>query len=96
MEIAAEFSKQKPLADKAAYLQNLFEGGHGFLSDDGNISVWFADEGIRLMRSGSARYDDSAQIIPWEQAAERIDKLLSAGEFASELEIAEALGYERI
>ncbi len=95
MEIAAEFSKQKPLADKAAYLQGLFEGGSGFLSDAGNISVWFADEGIRLMRSGSARYDSSAQIIPWEQAAERIDELLAEGEFASELEVAEALGYER-
>ncbi len=95
MEIAAEFSKQKPLADKAAYLQNLFEGGHGFLNDDGNISVWFADEGIRLMRNGSVRYDNRAQIIPWQQAAERIDELLSAGEFASELEIAGALGYER-
>lgn len=95
MEIAAEFSKQKPLADKAAYLQGLFEGGHGFLSDVGNISVWFADEGIRLMRSGSARYDRSAQVIPWEQAAERIDEMLNAGEFASELEVAEALGYEQ-
>ena len=95
MEIAAEFSKQKPLAEKAAYLQNLFEGGSGFLSDVGNISIWFADEGIRLMRSGSARYDGSAQVVPWEQAAKRIDELLAEGEFASELEVAEALGYER-
>lgn len=95
MEIAAEFSKRKPLEEKAAYLQGLFEGGHGFLSDEGNISVWFADDGIRLMRSGSARYDGSAQVIPWEQAAERIDELLAEGEFASELEIAEALAYER-
>ena len=95
MEIAAEFSKQKSLADKADYLQRLFEGGHGFLSDVGNISVWFADEGIRLMRSGSARYAPNAQIISWEQAAERIDELLAGDEFAGEFEIAEALGYER-
>ena len=95
MEIAAEFSKRKPLTGKADYLQRLFEGGHGFLSDVGNISVWFANEGIRLIRSGSARYDSSAQVISWEQAAERIDELLAEGEFASELEVAEALGYER-
>ena len=95
MEIAAEFSKQKSLGEKAAYLQNLFEGGSGFLNDAGNISVWFADEGIRISRRSNARYAQNAQIVSWEQAAERIDKLLNAGEFASEWEIAKALDYER-
>ncbi|MCM1136809.1 MAG: hypothetical protein NC400_14695, partial [Clostridium sp.] len=40
MQIAAEFSKQKPLSDKAAYLQKLFKGGNGFLRDEGNAAVW--------------------------------------------------------
>ena len=95
MEIAAEFSKQNSLGEKAAYLQNLFEGGSGFLNDAGNISVWFADEGIKISRRSNARYAQNAQIVSWEQAAERIDKLLNTGEFASELEIAKALDYER-
>lgn len=95
MEIAAEFSKQKSLGEKAAYLQNLFEGGSGFLNNASNISVWFADEGIKINRRSNARYASNAQIVSWEQAAERIDKLLNTGEFASEVEIAKALDYER-
>ncbi len=95
MQIAAEFSKQKPLSDKAAYLSRLFNGGNGFLRDEGNVAAWYADEGIRLGRGDSARYGKNVQVVSWEQAAERIDELLNAGEFASELEVAEALGYER-
>ncbi|MCM1136808.1 MAG: helicase SNF2, partial [Clostridium sp.] len=51
--------------------------------------------GIRIARGGSARYGDNVQVIGWERAAERIDELLSNGEFASRLEVAEALSYER-
>ena len=37
----------------------------------------------------------SAQVISWESAAERIGELLESGPFASNVELAEAAGYER-
>ena len=43
----------------------------------------------------SVRYDRSAQVISWESAAERIGELLESGQFASNVELAEAAGYER-
>ena len=43
----------------------------------------------------TARYDKSAQVISWESAAERIGQLLQDGQFATNVELAEAAGYER-
>ena len=43
----------------------------------------------------SVRYDRSAQVISWESAAERIGELLESGQFASNVELTEAAGYER-
>ena len=40
-------------------------------------------------------YDRFAQVISWESAAERIGELLESGQFASNVELAEAAGYER-
>ncbi|WP_081365649.1 MutS N-terminal domain-containing protein, partial [Eisenbergiella tayi] len=48
-----------------------------------------------LSHGKSVRYDRSAQVISWESAAERIGELLESGQFASNVELAEAAGYER-
>lgn len=42
-----------------------------------------------------ARYEATAQVIPWERAAERIGELLEAGQFASNVELLEAESHER-
>ena len=89
--IVAAFEKQKSTAEIAAYLQNLYTGGNGI----GSITAWYAEDGIHLSHGKSARYDKSAQIISWESAAERIGQLLQTGQFATNVELSEAEGYER-
>ncbi|MCI9057735.1 MAG: hypothetical protein HFF76_10845, partial [Oscillospiraceae bacterium] len=64
-------------------------------TDAGRITVWYGEDGIHLSHGTSARYDKSAQVISWEGAAERIGELLESGQFASNVELAEAEGYER-
>ncbi|MGF0007623.1 SNF2-related protein [Eubacteriales bacterium SGI.150] len=89
--IVAAFEKQKSTAEIAAYLQNLYTGGNGI----GSITAWYAEDGIHLSHGKSARYDKSAQVISWESAAERIGQLLQTGQFATNVELSEAEGYER-
>ena len=60
-----------------------------------SVSAWYAEDGIHLSHGKSVRYDRSAQVISWESAAERIGELLESGQFASNVELAEAAGYER-
>ena len=89
--IVAVFEKQKFTAEIADTLKNLYHGGNGI----GSVTAWYAEDGIRLSHGKSARYDKSAQVISWESAAERIGELLESGQFASNVELAEAAGYER-
>ena len=87
----ALFQEQHSLQEIAQYLKLLYHGGNGI----GGLTVWYAQDGIRLSRKPSARYDKAAQIFTWEAAAERIGQLLQDGQFATEVELAEAEGYER-
>ena len=89
--IVAAFEEQKSTAEIAGTLKNLYHGGNGI----GNITVWYAEDGIHLSHGKTARYDKSAQVISWEGAAERIGQLLQDGQFATNVELAEAAGYER-
>ena len=89
--IVAAFEEQKPIQEIAAYLQTLYHGGNGI----GGVTAWYDADGIHLSHGKSARYDQSAQVISWESAAERIGQLLEEGRFASNVELAEAAGYER-
>ena len=89
--IVAAFEKQKTTAEIAEILKTLYHGGNGI----GSITAWYAEDGIHLSHGKTARYDKSAQVISWESAAERIGELLESGQFASNVELAEAAGYER-
>ena len=89
--VVAAFEKQKTTAEIAKILKTLYHGGNGL----GSVSAWYAEDGIHLSHGKSVRYDRSAQVISWESAAERIGKLLESGQFASNVELAEAAGYER-
>ena len=89
--VVVAFEKQKTTAEIAEILKTLYHGGNGL----GSVSAWYAEDGIHLSHGKSVRYDRSAQVISWESAAERIGELLESGQFASNVELAEAAGYER-
>lgn len=89
--VVAAFEKQKTTAEIADILKNLYHGGNGI----GSVTAWYAEDGIHLSHGKTARYDKSAQVISWESAAERIGQLLQDGNFATNVELAEAAGYER-
>ena len=89
--VVAAFEKQKTTSEIAEILKTLYHGGNGL----GSVSAWYAEDGIHLSHGKSVRYDRSAQVISWESAAERIGELLESGQFASNVELAEAAGYER-
>ena len=89
--VIAAFEKQKTTAEIAEILKTLYHGGNGI----GSVTAWYAEDGIHLSHGKSARYDKSAQVISWESAAERIGQLLQDGDFATNVELAEAAGYER-
>ena len=96
MKIAAEFSTQKPLEDRAAFLKALYHGGNGLITDNGRFSAWYGDDGIHIATGDTSRYLRSAQVIGWADAAERIEELLDGGAFATNLEVTEAPRYERL
>ena len=96
MRIAAEFSKQKPLEERAAFLKALYHGGNGLITDNGRFSAWYGEDGIHIAKGDAARHLRSAQVISWADAAERIEELLDSGAFATNLEVTEAPRNERL
>ena len=96
MKITAEFSKQKPLENRTAFLKALYYGGNGLITDNGRLSAWYGDDGIHIATGDTSRYLRSAQVIGWADAAERIEELLDGGAFATNLEVTEAPRYERL
>ena len=95
MKIVAEFSKQKPLEDRAAFLKALYHGGNGLITENGKISAWYGEGGIHIASGDTARYLPAAQVISWADAAGRTEELLDSGTFATNLEVAEAPRNER-
>ena len=89
--VVAAFEKQKTTAEIAEILKTLYHGGNGI----GSVTAWYAEDGIHLSHGKTASYDKSAQVISWESAAERIGELLESGQFATNVELTEAAGYER-
>ena len=95
MKIATEFSKGKSVEEIAAFLQSSFHGGNGVVTESGRYSAWYADDGIHIANGDAARYLTSAKVVSWQDAAERIGQLLEQGEYAANVELAEAPGHER-
>lgn len=94
LPLIAEFSKGKAAEKLGEYLKDTFRGGNGFYIDEREVSSWYSDKGIHLAYGTSAREDDT-QILSWSDAAKRINELLDSGEFATNVELSEALDYER-
>ena len=95
MKIATEFSKGKSVEEIAAFLQSSFHGGNGVVTENGRYSAWYAEDGIHIANGDAARYLTSAKVVSWQEAAERIGQLLTQGEYATNVELAEAPGHER-
>ena len=95
MVVASAFQKQKPQEDIAAILKREFHGGDGFKTEKAEFAAWYADDGIHLSFGRSAEHEPKAQIISWQDAASRIAQLLENGEYASNVELAEAAGMEQ-
>lgn len=96
MVIAAAFQKQKSVGDVAALLQSTFHGGNGFKTPEGELSAWYAVDGIHIAPGRSAEYVRTAQVIAWQDAAVRISQLMDSGAYASNVELAEAGQHERM
>ena len=95
MKIATEFSKGKSVEEIAAFLQSSFHGGNGVVTENGRYSAWYAEDGIHIANGDAARYLASAKVVSWQAAAARIGQLLEQGEYAANVELAEAPGHER-
>ena len=95
MTVALEYMKGKSTEEIAKRLPELYRGSNGFKLDGVEVSVWFDDQCIHLARGKTARFAPSRQVVSWQEAAERIGKLLDSGEYATNVELAEAPGYER-
>ncbi len=94
LPVIAEFSKGKSNEELGEYLKNTFQGGNGYIIDGNEISAWYSDKGIDFASGTSAR-EDHTQVLSWSDAAKRINELLNSGEFATNVELQEALDYER-
>ena len=95
MKIATEFSKGKSVEEIVAFLQSSFHGGNGVVTESGRYSAWYAEDGIHIANGDAARHLASAKVVSWREAAERIGQLLEQGEYATNVELAEAPGHER-
>nr|WP_288863752.1 hypothetical protein [uncultured Megasphaera sp.] len=94
LPVIAEFSKEKTVEELGEYFKDTFKGGNGFYIDEREVSSWYSDKGVHLAYGTSAREDDT-QVLNWNDAAKRINELLNSGEFATNVELFEALDYER-
>ena len=73
----------------------MYRGGFGIKDEKRNVAAWYAEDGIHLAKGNAAQYVNNAQVISWKETAERIGQLLEEGKFATNVELAEAPGYER-
>ena len=95
MMVVLEYMKGKSTEEIAKRLPELYRGSNGFKLDGAEVSVWFDEQCVHIARGKTARFAPSRQVVSWQEAAERIGKLLDSGEYATNVELVEALGYER-
>jgi len=95
MEIAAGYMAGKSMDEIVDLLKSKYRGGTGLLTDNGRLSVWLGENGIRISEGDRARYTGQFQLVSWEDAAGRIENLLDDGRFASNVELEEAPGHFR-
>lgn len=95
MMVALDFMKGKPMPEIVDTLKRVYRGGFGLKDEKHNVAAWYGEDAIRLGAGNNAQYRPDAAVISWEDAANRIGELLEAGQYASNVELIEAPGYER-
>ena len=93
--VVAEFEKQRPLDDIAAFLPTAYRGGVGVSVDGERYAAWMDADGILIARGEAARYARDAQLVTWYDAAERISGLLDTGQYAGSWQLEHAAATER-
>lgn len=88
--VAAEFEKERPLNEIAAFLPTVYHGGVGVSVDGEHYSAWMNTDGIRIAQGNAARYERDVHLVTWNDAARRISELLNAGQYAGEWELERA------
>ena len=96
MHLAAAFARSNSAESRAALMQTEYHGGFGLNTDAGKLAAWYDADGIHFARGTSARYAKGAAVLSWADAAARVSELLDNGTFATNVEIAEAPGNERM
>ena len=89
--IAAFFMQENVQpADAAAFLRREYSvGGKGIRIHNIDHALWFDADGIRIARGHDTRTPRAA-VLTYEDAANRVSKLLQAGRYASSEELADA------
>lgn len=94
LKVLAEYSKGKSVEELADFLQRNFQGGNGYEVEGNKVCAWYDTEGLYLSNDVSSR-EEPSQILLWEEAAKRIGELIDKGEYATNVEVAEAFSFER-
>ena len=94
LKILAEYSKGKSIEELAEFFKNTFKGGNGYEVGRNKVCAWYDKEGIYLSNDISSK-ENPMQILSWSDASKRIGELIESGEYATNVEVAEAFSYER-
>ena len=94
LKVLAEYSKGKSMEELADFLQTTFKGGNGYELKGNRVCAWYGNDGIHLSNDVSSR-ENPMQIFQWKDAVRRIKELIDKGEYATNVEVAEAFSFER-
>ena len=94
LKVLAEYSKGKSVEELADFLQTTFKGGNGYELKGNRVCAWYGNDGIHLSNDISSR-ENPMQIFQWKDAVIRIEELVDKGEYATNVEVAEAFSFER-
>ena len=82
LRIIACYQKSTKDAEAAAFLRKEYgTGGMGIRAGGKEYAFWYNEEGIRIAPGRSARVPGST-LVPWEEAARRVRRLLNDGKYA--------------
>lgn len=93
--VALEYAKGKTTDEIVERLKEIYHGSNGYRMDGNDLTAWFDEQCIHLAKGKTARYANFRHIVSWHEAAERIGQLMDRGEFATNVELVEAISYER-
>ena len=94
LKVLAEYSKGKSVEELVDFLQTTFKGGNGYEVRGNNVCAWYGNDGIHLSNDVSSS-ENPMQIFQWQDVARRIGELIDKGEYATNVEVAEAFSFER-